>query len=182
MIPNFKLHRSAEKAVQVLSKVEKSYWESSRYQILKEFTKSGGKILSVGSGPKEPLIIHATHALDLTPLSETFLRKAGWKGSFFCGTCTSLPFEDKSFDIVVCSEVIEHLPSIEDVIKTFKEVSRVGKRWIITTPNSDVQDPKKQSPYHILFFTVNKLKEIIPVPFEIYTNDYHIYVENYKAR
>ncbi|HUX79675.1 MAG TPA: methyltransferase domain-containing protein [Alphaproteobacteria bacterium] len=171
----------AEKDVNDLAKIRHHYWQSGRYKILSEFTKSGGKILSVGCGPKEPMITRATHAVDITPLSEQYLRGVGYKGLFTISSCTSLPYVElgkvKPFDIVVCSEVIEHLPTIEDVIQTFKEVARVGVKWIITTPNSAVILPKHQNSAHRQFFTLDSLKKIIPVNHQIYTSDHHIYVE-----
>ena len=168
----------AETDINTLVKIHSGYWNESRYQILKKFCEGAQKILSVGCGPREPTITGATHALDISPLSEKYLRDLGWKGLFSIGSCTSLPFKRKSFDIVVCSEVIEHLPTIADVIQTFKEVSRVGKKWLITTPNSAVDNPRYQNPSHRQFFTLETIKKIIPVENKIYANDKHLYIEN----
>jgi len=172
---------AAEDDVNALSKIHKSYWEESRYKILIDFCSHSKNILSVGCGPKEPLIIGALNAIDCTPLSEKYLRESGWKGCFTLGTCVNLPYPNKFFDVVVCSEVIEHLPTLDDVTKTFIEVNRVSKKWIITTPNSDVIKPKSQNKHHLQFFTLTKIKEIMPkeiLPLcRIYTHDYHIYIE-----
>ncbi|HLC46531.1 MAG TPA: lysylphosphatidylglycerol synthase domain-containing protein [Candidatus Nanoarchaeia archaeon] len=49
-----------------------------------------------------------------------------------------LPFKDSSFDLVYCSEVIEHLPSAKDhafLAEEIKRVLRPGRHCIITTPN-----------------------------------------------
>ena len=47
----------------------------------------------------------------------------------------SLPFADKSFDIVYSNAVLEHLPG-DDLMERFaSEVQRVGKGWFVTTPN-----------------------------------------------
>lgn len=47
-----------------------------------------------------------------------------------------LPFEDATFDIVIFSEVIEHLPSTPFMIMSeFKRVLKKGGYLIITTPN-----------------------------------------------
>jgi len=173
--------KTAEKDINNLSKIDKGYWQGSRYEILKKFCDGAAKILSVGCGPREPTIINATHAVDITPLSEFHLRSLGWRGFFYESSCTALPFENKSFDVVICSEVIEHLPTTDDVIKTFHEVSRVGRKWIITTPNSAVIDPRHQNFSHKQFFIVETIKKIIPPEIlpelKIYTNDYHIYME-----
>jgi SAM-dependent methyltransferase len=44
-----------------------------------------------------------------------------------------LPFEDTSFDLVICLEVIEHLKRDEG-LRLLDELERVGKRVIISTP------------------------------------------------
>lgn len=46
-----------------------------------------------------------------------------------------LPFTSKTFDVVICSQVIEHLPKIKGVMLTV-EIERVSKqRVILCTPN-----------------------------------------------
>jgi len=173
----------AEDDVKALNRIHKRYWEEPRYQILKKFCKDGENILSVGCGPREPILINANHACDITPLSKTFLEANGWEGCFTLAECTKLPYQSKFFDIVVCSEVIEHLPDLKDVIKTFKEVARCGKKWIIDTPNSDIISPKAQNKHHKLFFTKKSLKSLLSgikhLNYSIYAHDHHLYVESY---
>jgi len=47
----------------------------------------------------------------------------------------SLPFPDKSFDIVFSNAVIEHILGPGRQEQFAREVMRVGKSWFITTPN-----------------------------------------------
>jgi SAM-dependent methyltransferase len=47
----------------------------------------------------------------------------------------SLPFADDTFDVVVCMEVLEHVPRIEPVISEVARVLRPGGRWIISVPS-----------------------------------------------
>jgi SAM-dependent methyltransferase len=53
---------------------------------------------------------------------------------------TELPFEDKSFDLVICGEVLEHiLPAQYE--HACRQLERVAKKWIlITVPNREVLD------------------------------------------
>lgn len=173
---------TAEKDIRDLIKMYKGYWEGPRYHILLKFCKNCRNILSVGCGPKEPILINAAYACDITPLSCEALEKSGWKGIFFISSCDKIKAFDKEFDIAVCSEVIEHLPTTQDVINTFKEVDRVAKKWIITTPNSAVIPPPSQNLAHKLFFTLEIIKKIIPFvegkDYKIYTHDYHMYIES----
>lgn len=50
---------------------------------------------------------------------------------FITGDGENLPFENKSFDLVVASHVLEHLP---DIKKGFKEIQRVADKAIISVP------------------------------------------------
>lgn len=47
-----------------------------------------------------------------------------------------LPYDDDSFDLVWCSEVIEHLKGPERAIEEFRRVTKPGGDIIMTTPNS----------------------------------------------
>lgn len=55
---------------------------------------------------------------------------------------TKLPFEDKSFDVVVLAEILEHIPS--DPIPAIKEALRVAKKVIITVPYEYEWDDEKK--------------------------------------
>ena len=46
-----------------------------------------------------------------------------------------LPFKDKTFDIVFCSAVLEHVGNRECQKQFVKELLRVSQRFFITTPN-----------------------------------------------
>ena len=47
----------------------------------------------------------------------------------------ALPFPDKEFDLVFSNAVIEHVGNESDQLQFIREHSRVGKNWMITTPN-----------------------------------------------
>ena len=46
------------------------------------------------------------------------------------GDITSLPFEDNSFDLTVCTEVLEHIPP-EKLGKACRELMRVSRRYLL---------------------------------------------------
>jgi hypothetical protein len=49
-----------------------------------------------------------------------------------------MPYKDNTFDLIVCSEVMEHIPE-QDVVATFREMLRVGKDKFYFTINLQVE-------------------------------------------
>jgi ubiquinone/menaquinone biosynthesis C-methylase UbiE len=96
--------------------------------------KEGDKVLDIGSGHLPyPM---ATHLADLAVEDHNFgragipFKHVQGKPVFNCGV-EDMPFEDKSFDFVYCSHVLEH---VNDPIKACKELMRVAKRGYLETP------------------------------------------------
>ena len=56
------------------------------------------------------------------------------KTSFLSGSAYSLPFSDDSFDLVVCSEVLEHLHDYKDAIKEINRVLKPGGQFLASVP------------------------------------------------
>lgn len=90
-----------------------------------------------------------------------------------------LPYRNETFDIIWCSEVIEHLKNPKESVKEMLRITRPGGRIIITTPNSHfwIQkmfnligwDAKKiQNPGHKHFFSKKTLKKVLPKNAKIY--------------
>jgi 2-polyprenyl-3-methyl-5-hydroxy-6-metoxy-1,4-benzoquinol methylase len=54
------------------------------------------------------------------------------------GALPNLPFQDNQFDLVVCSEVLEHIPKRSSQISAIQELNRItvnGGYVVISTPN-----------------------------------------------
>lgn len=84
-----------------------------------------------------------------------------------------LPWEDGTFDLIWCSEVIEHLKDPAFSINEFRRVLKTGGGLIITTPNSGCWvyrlfsliglPPKKlQNPDHKHFLTLADILRLFP--------------------
>jgi len=56
------------------------------------------------------------------------------KTNFLSGSAYSLPFSDGSFDLVVCSEVLEHLHDYKDAIKEINRVLKPGGQFLASVP------------------------------------------------
>jgi len=77
----------------------------------------------------------------------------------YVGSVLDIPFPDKSFDVVACFEVLEHLP-YEDAPKALSEIHRVSIKYaLLSLPDCtrvyrvDIQIPK-----------IGELKRLIPLP------------------
>ncbi len=55
--------------------------------------------------------------------------------AFLLGDARALPFKEGLFDLVLCSEVLEHLPEPEKAINEIRRILVSGGLAIITTPN-----------------------------------------------
>jgi len=99
------------------------------------------KILDIGPTPftmfiKEKFQHYDVWALDLTNLMEERFKNAGIQ----LKTCDldncSLPFEDEYFDIVIFTEVLEHIFSPPtDVLTEIKRIIRPSGKLILSVPN-----------------------------------------------
>lgn len=91
-----------------------------------------GRVLEVGPGPGLTTDILATRTSDLTALEidaklAAALRRRLDRGHVTVeqGDATAMPFEDASFDTVVCFTMLHHVPSAELQDRLLTEVRRV---------------------------------------------------------
>ena len=77
----------------------------------------------------------------------------------------ALPYEDGSFDVVLSSECLEHIPQYEDVLK---ELLRVARKAVVITvphdgPKAVAENIRQKVPHgHIHDFTLDSFRELVP--------------------
>ncbi|SRR6266487_1849512 len=103
---------------------------------IKENTKARDEILDVGCG--EGKIWQLFPNLHVTGLdfSEDNLKKAKRYLKPVLGTAEKLPFKDNSFDMVIASEIMEHLIHPDKLLTEIDRVLKKGGRAFITFPNT----------------------------------------------
>lgn len=82
---------------------------------------------------------------------------------FMVSACEGLEFEDRSFDVVVLADVIEHLGNPGRMVAEIARVLSTEGTAIITTPNR--QDGSKWDPRHDHEYTGDELKAALAVHF-----------------
>lgn len=50
------------------------------------------------------------------------------------GDITRLPFQDETFDVVICSEVLEHIPDHRQAVREIIRVLKPGKSLVVSVP------------------------------------------------
>lgn len=99
----------------------------------------GKRALDVGCGCGEFLEIlseagFGAEGVDGNPGQIEALRSAGLKAELV-DLNLELPFEDGSFDLVTCLEVIEHVARAEFLLTEIRRVLKAGGDFLLTTPN-----------------------------------------------
>ena len=92
----------------------------------------GASVLDIGCGPFP--FAEATIVCDRFE-GETVHRRGDLRTdgkALVVADVAHLPFDDKFFDFVYCSHVLEH---VEDPMAACSEIARVGKRGYVETPN-----------------------------------------------
>lgn len=74
------------------------------------------------------------------------LRSAGVEMELHRAAAEELPFEDGSFDVIVCTEVLEHVVDPAAVIRELARVARPAARIVMSVPNEPL---------------INRLKRIV---------------------
>jgi len=143
---------------------------ASRIQIFIDMVKSIGKdlkILDVGCGDgviSGPIMKMGNYIASVELPAVATLAKTCNVSSVMAGDAETLAFASESFDLVIASEVLEHLWEPKSFLNEAYRVLKPSGYLIIETPEGE-----KGLNYdsHRNFFTVEKLKEMIDPTFTL---------------
>ncbi len=110
--------------------------EKTRIDIVKNYIPNNVKtILDAGCG--NGAISNYLEDFDITSIDKSINALTHVKNKPIYGSLDNLPFKDNSFDLIICSDVLEHL-SNNIYKKTIIELKRVSKKYIlIISPNNE---------------------------------------------
>ncbi len=110
------------------------FWQHKRYQIITSLAGCEGLTMDIGCGSSR--IIGSLGNVAGVDIHLPKLRYAKrHQKQVINATIFTLPFKDRSFDCIVCSEVIEHLPSGDEPFLEMSRVLKDGGSLILGTPD-----------------------------------------------
>lgn len=108
----------------------------------------GSRVLDVGAGsaPYRSLFSHCDYKTqDFLQLDDSQLRHGSYAKVDYVSDAKNIPVDDGSFDAIVCTEVLEHLPEPIAVVREFGRILAPRGRLILTAPlGSGIH----QEPFH----------------------------------
>jgi len=105
----------------------------------------GARVLDVGAGaaPYRSLFVHCEYK------TQDFGQEPGTLGRYapldYESDITAIPVPDASFDVVLCTEVLEHVPRPIEAVAELARIVRPGGRLLLTAPLGSFLH---QEPYH----------------------------------
>ncbi len=111
------------------------WWQRRRYRIITGWIVPGAPVLDVGCGSSRILDALPPGSVGLDP-SLGKLRHARRFGTMLvAGALPDLPFREGAFPVLVCSQVIEHIPDDPAIFAEFFRLLAPGGRLILGTPD-----------------------------------------------
>jgi len=110
------------------------YWQRRRHRIATSWARGAERVLDIGCGSS--VIIQSLNnavGMDVSMGKLRFLRRRGIE--LVRGSAFALPFVDETFDCVISSQVIEHIPYDEVLYREIDRVLKPGGQLIIGTPD-----------------------------------------------
>jgi dolichol-phosphate mannosyltransferase len=111
------------------------YWQRRRYALITRMAAGTARVLDVGCGSSRIIGSGTLVGLDIALPKLRYARR--FQNPLVHGSIFELPFVDASFDCVICSEVVEHVPADERVFNELERVLKPGGRLILGTPDYD---------------------------------------------
>src|SRR5438105_6723765 len=110
------------------------YWQRRRHRIITHFARAGGRVLDIGCG-SSVILQSLNNAVGVDVLQNKLRYMRRYEVPLVRASITALPFADASFDCVVCSQVIEHVPADPAIFTEFVRILRPGGLLILGTPD-----------------------------------------------
>lgn len=129
-----------------------SYW----YQIHEVVSLNPRSILEIGVGNRFFSDYVKKVGFDVSTLDIDKRLKPDFAGSIW-----NIPFCNRSFDVVACYEVLEHLP-YNQFVTALKELNRVSRKYVVLS----IPDAGPTYRIYMHFPKVREFKQVLPLPWK----------------
>lgn len=110
------------------------YWQRTRHRLILGYLEGRDGILDIGCGSSRIILdLPAAVGMDILQNKLRWLRSR--HRLLVRGSCERLPFRDGSFAVVICSEVIEHVPDAPEILTEMWRILQPGGILILGTPD-----------------------------------------------
>jgi SAM-dependent methyltransferase/putative flippase GtrA len=145
------------------------WWKTSIAKATWDFIPGGSNVLDIGCGSSPIFTRYGGVGIDINNDKVEFMKgnkNSGDKRRYMVGDARRLPFEDNTFDSVLCIEVIEHIDNPEKVITEISRVAKPNAKIVMATPDYsrplahllDIMTPYGDD--HTSRFTKNSLSKL----------------------
>jgi SAM-dependent methyltransferase len=158
----------------------------ARYRFASLFADTSAHVLDAGCGSgygtAEFSNAASVVAMDISAEAVAHARRAFSRPGicFLQGACESLPFADRSFDLVAAFEVIEHLERWHDMLIDASRVLRPSGVLLVSTPNKSWYAESRAgagpNPYHVREFEYGEFKTALEAVFP----HVHLWTQNHS--
>jgi len=111
------------------------------------------------------------YAIDYNYEASISARKRRSKSLLICSKGEEIPFKDSCFDIILTSQVLEHIIEYEKFIREIRRIIKPDGILLLSTPDSPSR--KDNNPYHVSLFDKPSLEKLLNEHFEEVEMLYH---------
>jgi len=111
------------------------YWQRRRHEIVTSLVDTSKPCVDVGCGSSRILGSLSQHSIGVDIRWGKLCYSRCYHRPLVNGSIFALPFADASFEQVLCSQVIEHLPQGAEPFTEMSRVLKEGGRLILGTPD-----------------------------------------------
>jgi len=138
------------------------------YKEIIDIAPERSRVLDIGCGIGELLMRLReakqcdVHGLDISKKAIDELAKRGISGKV--AALPRIPYPQEHFDMIIATEVLEHLYAIKRTLKSMERVLKPGGKIVISVPNNALHPDAEYE--HVRYFTKDSLQKLLSARFE----------------